>query len=401
MRVVLLTAVAAAIACADTDSSSRAVAQRDSLIIDASQPSCKLCVIEVSEPLQIGSPSDPEIPKGEPEIVRDSRGTHYLTFNYAPGLPTIRYDSLGRYIGEMWRTGEGPGEFTMTSTHFVGPGDSLFIQGEGRIQVFSPAAAYVRSFPFTTGVALGVAPEGGIYSRRQGHDLRDSVTRAYVLRVDTTGLPVDSFEIHSTRMGVFTSSSGAPNVLGRKRAIPTLSPAGDIWTYVDLQYRLEKHSVAGKSVRLIALQLANGGQPVMTEAQAESLIRKDGRVTAAIGRARGPDGPGNITSLQPDTADLLWVFRRERAPRADTINRRYEYRSPDIAPGERTIPADVIDRLHHTVVEVVDARQAQLLARTVLPFYSKPVGPGYAGRIIEDAAGNYIVRVYKLTLRRN
>jgi hypothetical protein len=54
----------------------------------------------------------------------------------------------------------------------------------------------------------------------------------------------------------------------------------------------------------------------------------------------------------------------------------------------------------HVVVEVIDPAAGRLLARVTLPFAAMPVAPGFVARLRSDAAGHYVIHVYRLRLTR-
>ena len=64
-------------------------------------------------------------------------------------LPGVRmYDSVGVFLRQIGRVGEGPGEYTAVGGVVVLPGDTIVVRSPytGRaVQVFDPAGAFVRA----------------------------------------------------------------------------------------------------------------------------------------------------------------------------------------------------------------------------------------------------------------
>jgi hypothetical protein len=118
--------------CASDDASEIGVRSAgDTVIVDATTPNCATCTLEVGSPIVLGSEADKAIPRRVPDLLRDSRGNHYETFNGWDQQPILRYDSTGRLLGILGGYGGGPGEYEMTFGVFVGPGDSMHVFAEG------------------------------------------------------------------------------------------------------------------------------------------------------------------------------------------------------------------------------------------------------------------------------
>ncbi len=118
---------------------------RDSLIIDGASPSCSTCTLHIAAPVAIGSPDDADIPQRVPEVLRDRRGNYLLVFNGWSDKPILRYDAAGHFQGKLGRTGNGPGEYTMTMRVVLGRADSVFVFAGPRGQVFGPDGRYART----------------------------------------------------------------------------------------------------------------------------------------------------------------------------------------------------------------------------------------------------------------
>jgi hypothetical protein len=102
-----------------------------------------------------------DIGQGVPAI--DSHGYIAVLLDYPPSGAVGIYDSTGRFVQRIGRSGGGPGEFLAIQGIGFGPGDSLIVIDQMRRgHVFTPAPTweYVRSFVFerpNTGI---VTPSG-------------------------------------------------------------------------------------------------------------------------------------------------------------------------------------------------------------------------------------------------
>jgi hypothetical protein len=198
----------------------------DTVIIDGVTPSCAGCSFDVAKIATLGSRTDAEIPQRVPEILRDSRGFHYLVFHGWVNKPILRYDSTGRFLGKLGAFGQGPGEYEMTFAAFFGAADSLYVWAEGRLQAFGPDGGYGRSLrvPRYISFGLGPASDQTAYSWRRGRHYRagaDSAReqRTFVVRfLRHTGFPTRFQSSHRTGMcgptfcqaGGAIGSSGTP-----------------------------------------------------------------------------------------------------------------------------------------------------------------------------------------------
>jgi hypothetical protein len=110
---------------------------------------CGACRIELVKKVTLGSPTDTVSPSDfQTGVVRDSRGRYYVV--PAAGLTTIAvYDSAGRFLRTIGRSGRGPGEYGFIINAEVVEGDSIFVldANNHRLTVLSPSYSVVRSLP--------------------------------------------------------------------------------------------------------------------------------------------------------------------------------------------------------------------------------------------------------------
>ena len=105
-------------------------------------PNCRIVIgptqLTLADPLSVAAPLS--------GFLAEIGGHRYLA-GAQNGAPRA-FDSAGRFLQSLGRTGPGPGEFRTSGAFAVGPGDSVavFDPGNGRIQIFDGRLKYVRAF---------------------------------------------------------------------------------------------------------------------------------------------------------------------------------------------------------------------------------------------------------------
>jgi hypothetical protein len=199
-----------------------------------------------------------------------------------------------------------------------------------------------------------------------------------------------------------TSGEPSREVEPRLPAEGTVGADGMVWTYSNVNYRIEGHDSAGVPRKLFGVRVAGAPPPVMTQADMDSAFAAKRLIPVYIVIS----SERSTAKLQPrmwvdvDSMGLLWVSRQVPAPSWDTIQPKGQKLSPHEAPGEVTVPREIEDRLYHTIVEVIDPAIGQLVARIELPFRGERVRAGFAGRVTANDEGFYVPIVYRLRLVR-
>jgi hypothetical protein len=385
----------------------------DTAWLDAARPSCATCSIVAGPSVRIGARGDREIPQRVPDIVRDSRGQIYLTFDGWSDKPILRYDSAGRFLGKLGASGKGPGEYEMTGGVFFDAHDSVYVADwNGLVHIFGADGKFGRAFRIAAGIhPIGVAPDGMIYAwRRSRYADAEGIKQGppLLLTVARDGTVRDSFPLYDAS-GVDTIAVGGRGpqpVYYGESSNPVIGGDGSIWSYMRTNYRLERHAAAGASQQVIAVTAPDRPPPLVTRAQSDShhaalrAARGTLPVATPAQRAQSQRSPKPKIAAQVDAGGLVWVVRHIPAPGWDTITVRTDRLAPNEAPDEETIPRDIEERLYHTIIEVIDPVKRQLLARHEIPFLALLVAPGYAGRISADDDGFYVTTVFPITLRR-
>jgi hypothetical protein len=174
-----------------------------------------------------------------------SKGSFFL-FDYSD-TQIRRYDSSGRFVGLVGRSGAGPGEYRRVSGMAV-LGDSVLVvcdDGNRRITVLDTTGAYVRSFPIQR-IAFGpklffVDQAGMVYIRAPV--LHDRPSRAVqYLKMGLDGKIRDSIpiplEVNAGSAFVLLTSDGG-RASFPKEDVFTLLPTGDLVTANTGTYRFD------------------------------------------------------------------------------------------------------------------------------------------------------------------
>ncbi len=418
LRHPLTTLLCAALLVGCAESTPRAtasdiVARGDTAVVEL-ETSCADCTLRLVDSLQLGTPADSVIPLREPNLLRDSRGNHYLTFHGWGSQLIMQYDSSGEFKRRVGVTGRGPGEYVMTSTAHIGVDDSLYVFTWDRVLlVYSAAGDFVRSVnvkelvPVTASVTTPIQ-----FLALRPNRLAPDPPPVYVMQLNALGELKDSVAIFSP---IDRSMWTERQVEGKTvRAQPrvsaaiTTTPQGGFWTLNKKSYRLEWHDSLGTPRKLLGVRTTEQPDPLMTEAHFDAAAEKQGKQTAPGAMVRrvvvsAEEANARLKLdqwLDIDSAGLLWVTRHVPAPSYDTISLQTEYRAKYEAPSEGTIPLSVEDRRAHSVVDVIDPETGTRLAQLELPFRAVRVRAGVVGRLTEDQDGFIITRMYTLALTR-
>ena len=166
--------------------------------------------------------------------------------------------------------------------------------------------------------------------------------------------------------------------------------------------RTEQHDSNGVARKLFGVRVSGELPPVM-RAEDVATSRPDGqpiptRAVVRSAKTKRSLRPRNWIDI--DTTGLLWVTRQIPAPSWDTISPALQLNPNSEAPSEENLSMDVKDRLYHTVIEVIDPRRGELLARLTLPFLGQRIGAGFVGRVTANEDGFLMPIVYRLQLKR-
>jgi hypothetical protein len=336
-------------------------------------PTCPRCTFEKTKVLTIAGTSDSVMIAQYPDIVRDRRGRFYVS---GANYNVLAFDSVGRFLGTMGRRGPGPGEFsTPPSALLIGRADSLYALSGRALSVFSPAFVHAR----TSGMQsyhLGAAtlPSGEIVWH--GPDASAPRDGYSLVLLDAKGT-----QVRTLRAAV----PATPPCRECSQRTLSISPdRTSIWTAARNRYEIEQLSPDGRLLRTVSVR----GSPWFEPWTAP--VPRD--------RAGSTRPPSRLGAAVEDGQGRLWVMGFTAAsdwkpdPSFDVSRRGIGI----ISPAEQAYRA----RSFAMVLEVLDLRSGRLIAsqrfdRDSFAF----LGGGLAWTTREDADGNTLIDIWRLSLR--
>ena len=297
---------------------------------------CMSCAIEATQHV-VFQTSDPRanIAFVPLQVFRDRTGRYFVLVQGQ--LPLI-FTSRGRFLRQLGRSGEGPGEFRAASFVSALPGDSLLVLDTRllRASVYSSDLRFVRSvgLPFYVSAARlldwpkRVAVNGVSYSRADA---------GWPLHI------IDFSGSTANRIASFGDNNGEMRPGENARLIRRFVAGGtdSFWALQMLKYQVTHYGADGR---------------VLT------AIRREpswfvGESSWSLGSPRRPPSPALQTAAI--RGDTLWVAAR--VPRKDWEKAWSGTRASglgEVASGRGPDPT----QLHMTRVEVIDVRRGTLLA---------------------------------------
>lgn len=155
---------------------------------------CAGCTVEFESRVTLGAAEDPTGPGIFAEVL-DMGDQGYLVSSEVLGGVAIVYDSEGRYLRELTREGEGPGELREPPKFASGPGGIILMEpGSARLHLYSNDLEFIRTLQVPGAVFLGsIRPypaTGGWMASYRGEDYRE----VGILLLDQEGNVVRSMQ---------------------------------------------------------------------------------------------------------------------------------------------------------------------------------------------------------------
>jgi hypothetical protein len=335
---------------------------------------CARCSLRATRTLRIGDQEGPGALSGFPSTVAfDSRSRLWVLGG--GGLPKV-FDSTGRFIQEVGRKGQGPGEFLSPFDAVALPGDSMLVVDAAvdRATVIDPSLT-----PRRTVLLPRFTPQPTIVLRWP-----DSVwVNANIPTAALAGFPIHNVSFASTEARVLKSfgpNAGELRAGGLDGIWQWLTPGSPgVWASYKLAYTLTHIDGAGRSTR-------------------ELLRRPEWFASTSRPWMGNPETPPPplVAALHQDAGGLLWVFVSVASTRWSEAwaNVRVAGRAPEVSTARIAM-----DRLYHTQVEVIDPRAARVVARTRIESWIVSVlRDGRVASIETDADGRPHVQLWQLVL---
>jgi hypothetical protein len=329
-----------------------ALAQAPPVVKSTTVVPCTGCSLVIERMGTIGA-SDAEgayLRRFPRHVSRDARGRIIVS---AGGPPQV-FDSTGKYLHTIGRTGQGPLEFGLPQGVHRGPGDSLHVVESSRITVLTPAGDFVRSVSVPHSAIVKHVLDDGSYIAAGIANYRE--------RDDGTPF------LHSITGSGHNRASFGPRLTtgdGGRLVYPNLmigrADARSFWVTHLFRYRLELYQSQGTLLRVI-----ERSAPFMSGESRGLSVERLGPI---------------LTETRQDDHGRLWVMISLPPP---------AWKEND-AMGTRL--------LYHTMVEVLNPADGSLIASARVPsLITWIMDDGYLAGISEGDDGEPLVSLWRARL---
>lgn len=301
--------------------------------------SCPACRLELRHVVTLSIDSEPGLLDERPWAVQRLGSSYALT---SAGMEILWFDSTGTLV-RTGRRGKGPGEFISPLQLLNTPNqDTLLVIDpvNARLTALDPRGEYLTdaSFPATRAFDAALLPSGRI------------VLNAMVRDPEHIGFPLHRVGRGGGIERSFGATSDfrydAPPLWRRRLAVDT---DGTVWAAQELAYALEEWD--GES-----------GAEIMVLTRDSRLFPKGQRFVPAT-PTQVP--PTFVSDVAVDSRDRLWVLIT--VPDSNwRAGLGSEQRTPSGVP--YYLPSD-FDKLHDTVIEIIEPATKRVWLRTRLPQY--------------------------------
>lgn len=331
---------------------------------------CAACDLELVHVATLGTTTDPISPSHfQIGASRDSRGRYYVAPMADLAVVGV-YDSSGKFLRTVGRSGAGPGEYGFIMRAEVLKGDSLLVLdvANSRITLLSPEYAPIRSIPMHGRYirAFRISrDEFLVYG-----DVRSAAAAGFPLHiVANDGRVVRSFGSLKPEV-----SRDRPQAHLRHVAIGS---DGDPWTLRYDRYELEKWQLSGSLAHAISRNAS--WFPPWDYSQTVSHASPPKAVSV---------------DLWSDEAGMLWSMIRVPSARWTPYPRKPGVREPPMAP------LGYFDESTDTIIEVLDPKSGRLLVSKRYEQYFFGQANGQLFSLRETADGDLRVEVWDISLRK-
>ena len=335
-----------------------------------SEPLCDSTAIESERLFDLHDNAQaPEIVSRPRAITRGSNGRFYLLTKRGR---ILSFDSSGGFVAHIGRSGQGPGEYSNPLPIIQSEYDSVYVfdPGNSRMSVLNPAGDFSRSLNVDAGVPVNASV------LRNGQVVINSMVHSR----DRIGYPLHLL----TDDGTIHHSFGAEHPDYRQGVAPTwirmLTPDAEngFWTAHQFEYVIERWTVSA------------------LHAEKTTVIH---RIVDWFPKEQtiGPPSESNppatyIADIHHDNG-TLWILAM--IPTRDW--REWMATSARRGDDQILIPTR-LDKVHSSIVEVLDVRTNRLITTVPFPFYTIAIMNGgfLASYREEDDRG--VITIHKLKL---
>ncbi|MGH7468776.1 MAG: hypothetical protein ACRENP_12535 [Longimicrobiales bacterium] len=336
---------------------------------------------------KVGTLTDSLLLRRLPHVVRDGRG-RLLAGVRGQDHEILVYDLTRGLIGWFGRFGSGPGEMRRFNTFSVGPSDSISLVHDGRF-----LTVFDRDFRAVRSIRLPIAARGGLIPLKHGR----YVIPGWTATQESAGKPLHLISVD----GNSTKSFGTENIVavGPPERFVSPGPNETIFAAERHNYRIEQLDTAGTVLRTIGIRPPDSWhfREIMSHAHRDSIVtnRPPKDVTNAF-----ESRPTNLPFRPiPELAGLfvdsghLWVAWHIGAANWESV--AVNYRRTE----EVILTDDYKPKAYDTIVDIIDMRTGELLARRRVAGFCTLMNDGSLARLGYSIQGVVEVEVFELSFK--
>ena len=347
--------------------------------------SCASCTIQMRAVAKIGTAEGAGSLPGRPgNVSQDSKGRFWLGALDYP-MPLL-YGADGRFVRELGRKGQGPGEYMRADVLAVLPGDSLLVADAGRGYVVTgpdyKAARFIRGNGL---LQLGVVS----WPKRVV-----AMQFSFAQNRNEQGIHVFDLSGDSARkLKTLVDMSPEPRVKDRaataiayaeSQRIPGTPTADHVWVAQRHRYKLVRYGLDG-SVQ-------------------DSIIREPKWFKGLVPRSMGSETTlpsPMLTSVAEDAQGRLWVFLAQPLPAAMKAWKDAKVHWSKSGGGMEgrvsEMPAQYT--LYKTIIEVIDPKTKRVITRKAVDgFVSDVLSANRVVTFVENEDWIPLATVWDLSL---
>ena len=367
MRVVLLMVVGALAASACGD---RAPQE------ESGESSCPGCAIAVRDVHTIGTEDVQGSLTGRPfQITQDGQGRYWI--DVVDAFPLL-FDSAGKFLQQLGRRGEGPGEFRHLKIQSIVTGDSALVSTGFRFAVLGPDLSIGRQIDVDPRWEVNsvhvMSWPNNVLGLSSTFDQRTRISSTHLVRYDLSG---PTATVLDTVFSVQAESSDSEAWASSLRSVGTPGTDG-VWVANHNKYQLVQvtHDGAVKDTIVRQLDWFPGGEAMRI---------------GGPGKPTSPHMMGNWT----DSKGYLWVLASK--PRTNTGDAWKDAQSGGMEVRVAALPAPY--ELNQTLIEVFDPVSRMVVAQHLFDGYLIGVLPNNrVASYVETEAGIPVITVHELSL---
>ncbi|MGH7467354.1 MAG: 6-bladed beta-propeller [Longimicrobiales bacterium] len=326
-----------------------------------------------------------------PMVVRDTRGSFYAVPKHFRNHEVIIYDSTGRFVKMLGRTGSGPGEYRTVAGLAIGVLDSIYlVHDRRRLSVFDRLGRFARGAEVARGlreelVVVGtdiLAMNGWIPTpERAGHALHLADAKGNYIR------------------GV-----GSENLADPPGPTPRMFGVGEqstLWIAETNNYRIEQVDSTGRVLRVIGIVPPPSWHTGLIINDSAAMVSRQKRfvdVTEAV--LKRPQHlvfppPFEVASIYSPGQGQLWVVLHIAVSDWNAVEVSYDPGTSEVVQSE-----DMLQRQYQTVIDVLDVQSGSLIARHFQPGYGSLLNDGTFIHKFYDQEGIVRMEAFRLRLIR-